>query len=103
MTNLCGVKRVKTGKVTVLLDTIYDTKRDDARTNRETKRVSVLEEQRRKDAVKGVKFNTAMTETMASDKATIDAHMDMLGNAKGLFDLITFSFAAPLTPHTPPT
>jgi hypothetical protein len=83
VTILCGVKRVKTGKVTLLLDSIYDTKREEARTNRETKRVSVIEEQRRKDAVKGVKFNTAMTETLASDKATIDAHMEMLGNAKG--------------------
>ena len=83
VTILCGVKRVKTGKVTLLLDSIYDTKREEARNNRETKRVSVIEEQRRKDAVKGVKFNTAMTETLASDKATIDAHMEMLGNAKG--------------------
>ncbi len=65
VTILCGVKRVKTGKVTLLLDTIYDTKREEARNNRETKRVSVIEEQRRKDAVKGVKFNTAMTETLA--------------------------------------
>ncbi len=63
--------------------TIYNTKREEARNNRETKRVSVIEEQRRKDAVKGVKFNTAMTESLASDKATIDAHMEMLGNAKG--------------------
>ena len=83
VTNLCSVKRVKTGKVTLLLDTIHDTKREEATTNRETKRDAVIEEQRRKDAAKGVKFNTAMTETMASDKATIDAHMDMLGNAKG--------------------
>ena len=82
VTNLCSVKRVKTGKVTFMLDEMYDTQCDDARTSRETKRVAVIEEQRLKNATKGVKFNTAMTETMASDKATIEAHMDMLGNAK---------------------
>ena len=83
VTNLCGVKRVRTGKVTLMLDTIYDEKLDEAKTNREKKRDAVIQEQRRKDAVKGVKFNTAMTETMASDKETLEAHMDMLGNAKG--------------------
>ena len=83
VTNLCGVKRVRTGKVTLMLDTIYDEKLDEAQTNREKKRDAVIQEQRRKDAVKGVKFNTAMTETMASDKETLEAHMDMLGNAKG--------------------
>jgi hypothetical protein len=76
-------RRVKTGNVTMLLDTIYDTKRDEARDRRETKRLDVIEEQRRKDATKGVRFNTAMTETLASDKDTLEAHMEMLGNVKG--------------------
>ncbi len=50
---------------------------------RETKRLDGIEQQRRKDASKDVKFNTAMTESLAPDQLSLEAHMEMLGNAKG--------------------
>jgi hypothetical protein len=39
--------------------------------------------QKRKDATKGVKFNTAMEESLAQDEQALDAHMEMLGHGKG--------------------
>jgi hypothetical protein len=87
VTKVCGVRRVKKGTVTVLLDKVYDTNIENAALRRETKRLDGIEEQRRKDATKGVKFNTAMNESLAPDKQSLEAHMEMLGNAKGGFDL----------------
>ncbi len=43
--NVCGVRRVETGKVTSLLDKIYDTNRDEATQRRETERLEVIEAQ----------------------------------------------------------
>jgi hypothetical protein len=86
VTKVCGVRRVKKGTVTILLDKVYDTNCENAALRRETKRLDGIEEQRRKDATKGVKFNTAMNESLAPDKLSLEAHIKMLGNAKGAFD-----------------
>jgi hypothetical protein len=83
VTKVCGVRRVKKGTVTMLLDKVYDTNCENAALRRETKRFDGIEEQRRKYATKGVKFNTAMTESLAPDQLSLEAHMQMLGNAKG--------------------
>jgi hypothetical protein len=37
-----------------------------------------------KDAVKGVKFNNALGETLAHNEHELDAHLEMLGHAKGV-------------------
>ncbi len=84
VTTVCGVRRVKKGTVTILLDKVYDTNCENAALRRETKRLEGIEEQKRKDATKGVKFNTAMTESLAPDKELLETHMEMLGNAKGV-------------------
>ncbi len=83
VTKVCGVRRVKKGTITMLLDKVYDTNCDKAAHRRETKRLDGIEQQRRKDASKGVKFNTAMTEALAPDQLSLEAHMEMLGKAKG--------------------
>ena len=90
VTKVCGVRRVKTGTVTMLLDKVYDTNCANAALRRETKRLDGIEEQRRKDATKGVKFNTAMNESLAPDKLSLEAHMQLLGNAKGAFDFCVY-------------
>ena len=101
VTKVCGVRRVKTGTVTMLLDKVYDTNCANAALRRETKRLDGIEEQRRKDATKGVKFNTAMNESLAPDKLSLEAHMLMLGNAKGAFDF-TFLLCVHLLPDVHP-
>ena len=85
----------------MLLDKVYDTNCENAALRRETKRFDGIEEQRRKDATKGVKFNTAMNESLAPDKLTLEAHMQMLGNAKGAFDF-TFLLCVSLLPDVYP-
>jgi hypothetical protein len=50
---------------------------------RERKRLEGIAEQQRKDAEKGVRFNTAMEETLAENGEAIEAHLEMLGHAKG--------------------
>ena len=85
----------------MLLDKVYDTNCENAALRRETKRLDGIEEQRRKDATKGVKFNTAMNESLAPDKLSLDAHMLMLGNAKGAFDF-TFLLCVYLLPDVHP-
>jgi hypothetical protein len=84
VTELCGVRRVKPGKVTIFLDAVHATKRLDAAGRRERKRVEGIEEQKRKDANKGVKFNTAMEVSLADNQAALEAHLEMLGHAKGV-------------------
>ncbi len=84
VTKVCGVRRVKKGTVTMLLDKVFDTNCENAALRREKKRLDGIEEQKRKDATKGVKFNTAMTETLAPDELSLEAHLDMLGNAKSV-------------------
>ena len=65
VTSLCRVRRIKKGKVTVFLDADHATKIVDAAERRERKRLEGIEEQKSKDAEKGVKFSTAMEETLA--------------------------------------
>jgi hypothetical protein len=84
VTMLCGVRRIKKGKVTVFLDTIHATKVLEAADKREQKQLDGIEEQKRKDAKKGVKFNTAMEETLALNPEALEAHLQMLGHAKGV-------------------
>ncbi len=50
---------------------------------REAKRLEGIEEQKRKDATKGVKFNTEMEESLAQDEQALDAHVEMLGHGEG--------------------
>ena len=83
VTKLCGVRRIKTGSITRLLDEIHVSKKEQSLLRREAKRLEGIEEQKRKDATKGVKFNTAMEETLAQDEEALDAHMEMLGHGKG--------------------
>ena len=101
VTKVCGVRRVKTGTVTMLLDKVFDTNCANAALRRETKRLDGIEEQRRKDATKGVKFKTATNESLAPDKLSLEAHMLMLGNAKGAFDF-TFILCVHLLPDVHP-
>jgi hypothetical protein len=68
----------------MLLDKVYATNCENAALRRETKRLDGIEEQKRKDARKGEKFNTAMTESLTPDELSLEAHMEMLGNAKGV-------------------
>ncbi len=72
------------GTVTRLLDTVYATKCEDATLRRERKRVEGIEDQKRKDAAKGVRFNNALEETLAENEQALEAHLEMLGHAKGL-------------------
>jgi hypothetical protein len=48
VTELCGVRRVKAGKVTIFLDAVHATERIDAAGRRERKRVEGIEEQKEK-------------------------------------------------------
>jgi hypothetical protein len=75
VTQLCGVRRIKTGKVTICLDGVHDTKRLDAAGRREKKRVEGIEEQKRKDANKGVKFNTAMEVSLAQTEEALNLRL----------------------------
>jgi hypothetical protein len=54
VTTLCGVRRIKTGKVTIFLNAVHATKVLQAAEKREQKRLEGIEEQKRKDAKKGV-------------------------------------------------
>jgi hypothetical protein len=83
VTKLCGVRRVKPGSITSLLDEIHESRTEQSFERREAKRLERIEEQKRKDATKGVKFNTAMEESLAQDEQALDAHMEMLGHGKG--------------------
>ena len=83
VTTLCSVRRVKKGKVTVFLDSNHAAKIVAAAARRERKRLEGIAEQQRKDAEKGVRFNTAMEETLAQNGEAIEAHLEMLGHAKG--------------------
>jgi antitoxin (DNA-binding transcriptional repressor) of toxin-antitoxin stability system len=85
VTTLCSVRRVKKGKVTVFLDSNHAAKIVAAAERRERKRLEGIAEQQRKDAEKGVRFNTAMEETLAQNGEAIEAHLEMLGHAKGNF------------------
>jgi hypothetical protein len=84
VTQLCGVRRVKTGKVTMYLDAVHERKRLESAERRESKRVEGIDEQKRKDAAKGVRFNNAMEEALAQNEQALEAHLAMLGHAKGL-------------------
>jgi hypothetical protein len=53
VTQLCSVRWVKKGKVTLYLDAVHDRKRLESAERRESKRVEGIEEQKRKDANKG--------------------------------------------------
>jgi hypothetical protein len=77
------VRRIKTGSITTLLDEIHVSRKEQSLQRREAKRLEGIEEQKRKDATKGVKFNTAMEESLAQDEQAIEAHMEMLGHGKG--------------------
>ncbi len=61
----------------------YESRTEQSFERREAKRLEGIEEQKRKDATKGVKFNTAMEESLAQDEQALDAHMEMLGHGKG--------------------
>jgi hypothetical protein len=83
VTKLCGVRRIKPGSITRLLDEIHDSRTEQSFERREAKRQEGIEEQKRKDETKGVKFNTSMEESLAQDEQALDAHMEMLGHGKG--------------------
>ncbi len=78
VTKVCDVRRVKKGTVTMLLDKVYDTNCEAAAERRETKRLDGIEQQRRKDVSKGVKFNTAITEALVPDQLSLEAHLATL-------------------------
>ncbi len=84
MTKVCGVRRVNKGTVTSLLDKVYATNCVNAALRRESKRVEGIEEQKRKDAAKGVRFNNALEETLAENEQALETHLEMLGHAKGM-------------------
>jgi hypothetical protein len=84
VTQLCGVHRIKTGKVTLYLDAVHERKRLESAERRESKRVEGIEEQKRKDAAKGVRFNSAMEETQAQNEQALETHLEMLGHVKGV-------------------
>jgi hypothetical protein len=65
------------------LDSVHAANTIEAAGRRERKRIEGIAEQQRKDAAKGVRFNTAMEETLAQNAHAIEAHLEMLGHAKG--------------------
>ncbi len=91
------MRRIKKGKVTVFLDADHATKIVDAAERRERKRLEGIEEQKSKDAEKGVKFNTTMEETLAQNAEALQTHLEMLGQAKGT---ARYLLTLPLTLHT---
>jgi hypothetical protein len=85
VTKVCGIRRVNKGTVTSLLDKVYATNCANAALRCESKRVEGIEEQKRKDAAKGVRFNNALKkETLAENEQALEAHLEMLGHAKGM-------------------
>jgi hypothetical protein len=101
VTSLCGVRRVKKGKVTIFLDSVYSVNTVVAAERRERKRIEGIAEQQRKDAAKGVRFNTAMEETLAQNAHAIEAHLEMLGHAKGTSTIMRTETIPPRA-HTNP-
>ncbi len=84
MTKVYGVRRVNKGTVTSLLDKVYATNCANAALRRESKRGEGIEEQKKEDAAKGVRFNNALEETLAENEQALEAHLEMLGHAKGM-------------------
>jgi hypothetical protein len=71
------------------LDAVHERKRFQSAERRESKRVEGIDEQKRKDAAKGVRFNNAMEEALAQNEQALEAHLAMLGHAKGLCICLT--------------
>ncbi len=84
VTRLCSVKKINVGKVTAKLDAVFVTNLQRANDRRGKKRIEEEEEAARKLASKGVKFNNALEEALASTIGDLLAHMAAMGNAVGI-------------------
>ena len=84
VTKLCSVKKVNVGRVTATLDAIFVTNSERADVRRETKRLQEEEEATRKIAKRGIKFNNALEEPLASTPGDLIANMKAMGNAVGI-------------------
>ena len=84
VTRLCSVKKVNVGKVTAKLDAVFVTNSQRANDRRATKRLEEEEEAGRKLASKGVKFNNALEEPLASTIGDLLAQLASMGNAVGI-------------------
>jgi hypothetical protein len=84
VTNLCSVKRVNVGKVTVKLDSIFEENTLLVATRRDLKRKEEEAAAMRKIAKKAVSFNNALEEPLASSIGDLLAHLKAMGNAVGV-------------------
>ena len=84
VTRLCSVKKVNVGKVTAMLDAVFQTNSQRANDRRAKKRIDEEEEAARKLAKKGVKFNNALEEPLAPTIGDLLANIAAMGNAVGI-------------------
>jgi gas vesicle protein len=83
VTKLCGVRKVRPGKVTAILRADNASKTLRADKLRKASQAEELERKARQHLKKGIAHNINMEEPLATSKDDVTQHLEMLGNAVG--------------------
>ena len=83
VTKVCGVRKRRTGSVTIIMREANANVIELADTRRKAKHKADMEQKARTHLNKGIQHNINMTEELVNSETDLEAHLEMLGHAVG--------------------